>query len=62
MSQDSFLMKNRLKSEVFGTREQCTGALFKRENSNVALKEKKKRDFKTQTRKTPNPNRTLIYR
>ena len=29
-------MKNRLKSEVFGTREQCTGALFTRENSNVA--------------------------
>ena len=35
-------MKKLLKSEVFGTREQCMDALFKGEKSNVAAWKKKK--------------------
>ena len=46
MPQDSFLMKNRLKSEVFGTREQCTGALFIAEKSKHVTGEKKKKEGK----------------
>ena len=54
-------MKMWLKSEVCETYEQCTNALFTREKSNVAAwKKKKKLDFKTQTRKTSNPNEIHI--
>ena len=54
-------MKMWLKSEVCETYEQCTNALFTIEKSNVAaLKKKKKLDFKTQTRKTSNPNEIHI--
>ena len=36
-------MKKLLKSVIYGTREQCTGALFTIEKSNVAAEEKKKK-------------------
>ena len=57
MSLDQFLMKKLLKSEVCGTREQCTGALFMEKSQMLQLKKKKmKRDFKM------NPNRYIyIY-
>ena len=40
---DPFLMKKWIKSEVCGTREQCMGALFTGEKSNVAAKKKRER-------------------
>ena len=46
---DPFLMKKLLKSVIYGTREQCTGALFTVEKSNVAAKKKKERNVKEQT-------------
>ena len=51
-------MKKLLKSEVCGTREQCTDALFMEKSQMLPLKKKKKmkRDFKM------NPNRYIyIY-
>ena len=41
---DPFLMKKLLKSEVCGTHEQCTGALFTVEKSKRAVGGEKKRE------------------
>ena len=41
-------MKKLLKSEVCGTREQCTGALFTAEKSKHAAGEKKEKRKETQ--------------
>jgi len=50
-------MKKLLKSEVCGTREQCTGALFTAEKSKHAAGEKKKGGKK---RKHADPNGYLV--
>ena len=64
-----FLMKKLLKSEVYGSREQCKGSAgvhYSQEKvNNHGLKKKRKRKkerktLKTQTQVHPYPNHTLI--
>ena len=52
MPWNPFLMKKLLKSEVYGSRKQCTGALFTGEQSTTATKNKNKKREKTRKKKT----------
>ena len=52
MPWNQFLMKNLLESEVCGTHEQCTGALFTAKKSKHAAREKKKKKKKERRKET----------
>ena len=52
MPWNQFLMKNLLESEVCGTHEQCTGALFTAKKSKHAAREKKKKKERKKERNT----------
>ena len=63
VSWDSFLMKKLLKSDVCGSREQCTCARVhcSQEKSTFIAKKKREREKRdVETQETHNPNRTLI--
>ena len=54
-------MKKLLKSEVCGTREQCTGALFTAEKSKHAAEEKKEKKKRKETQMWIRVGYKVIY-
>ena len=58
---DPFLMKKLLKSEVCGTCEQCTGALFTAEKSKHADGEKKEKKKRKETQMWIRVGYKVIY-